>query len=235
MGKFLVDQRVFETLPNYCVGIVAAEGIDNKTTNDHIKEILTEEIHSFYDRMKGINIKDSALISPYREALRNVGINPNKFMCSIEALGKRLGTGKGLPSINPIVDLVNALSLKYVLPMGAHDIDNLSKGELRVRFSVKEDLFLPMGECRKEMMPEGELIYASKNTVKTRRWIWRQSEDGKISSETKNVFFPVDGFVGENDESVKMAISGLETLLQDIFCCNTASGLVTSKNSIFNI
>lgn len=119
-------------------------------------------------------------------------------MCSIEALGKRVQKGHALPEINSIVDLGNAFSLKYVLPMGAHDIGKLD-GDLEVRFSVEEDTFLPLGETEAEKPGAGELVYVSSHTVKTRRWIWRQSDDGKITEDTKDVFFPIDGFLGKND------------------------------------
>ncbi|WP_334295952.1 phenylalanine--tRNA ligase beta subunit-related protein, partial [Clostridioides difficile] len=35
----------------------------------------------------------------------------------------RVAKNKKLPHINPIVDLGNSISLKYLLPMGAHDMD----------------------------------------------------------------------------------------------------------------
>ncbi|WP_418889350.1 phenylalanine--tRNA ligase beta subunit-related protein [Porcincola intestinalis] len=47
-----------------------------------------------------------------------MNINPNKYFCSIEALFTRIAKGKGVPHINPVVDLGNAISLKYTLPMG---------------------------------------------------------------------------------------------------------------------
>ena len=35
-----------------------------------------------------------------------------------------------------------------------------------------------MGETQPEATPAGELVYVSGHTVKTRRWLWRQSDDG---------------------------------------------------------
>ncbi|WP_225436852.1 phenylalanine--tRNA ligase beta subunit-related protein [Limosilactobacillus reuteri] len=47
-------------------------------------------------------------------------------MCSVEALFKRLSKRKELPHINPLVDLNNAVSFKYTLPMDTHNLDNAS-------------------------------------------------------------------------------------------------------------
>ena len=120
-------------------------------------------------------------------------MNPNKFMPSIEALGKRVQKNAELPSINSVVDLGNAISLKYIVPIGAHDVTSV-EDTINIRFSIEGDTFLPLGSVEVEEVPEGELVYASGNKVKTRRWIWRQSDDGKIIEDTKDVFFFVDGF-----------------------------------------
>ncbi len=85
-----------------------------------------------------------------------------------------------MPSINPIVDLGNAISLKYTLPMGAHDLGNIDDKNIEVRMSKKEDTFLPFGGNEVEQLTENEVVYTVGNQVRTRRWTWRQSEYGKI-------------------------------------------------------
>src|SRR5665648_767688 len=79
-------------------------------------------------------------------------------------MAKRVAKGNILPSINPIVDLGNSLSLKYVLPMGAHDLDALAD-EIAVRFSVKGDLFTPLGTEDIEILEKGELVYADTKRI----------------------------------------------------------------------
>ena len=77
-----------------------------------------------------------------------LGINPNKFLCSIEALLTRIAKGKGFPHINAAVDLGNAVSIKHRLPMGAHDLDTIEDG-LDVRLAQEGDTFIPFG-CTEE-------------------------------------------------------------------------------------
>ncbi len=54
---------------------------------------------------------------------------------------------------------------------------------------LKGDKFVPFGETDVELMEEGELIYSVGDMVKTRRWIWRQGEEGKITNSSKIYFF----------------------------------------------
>lgn len=233
MKKFRIEKDVFEKLPNYCVGVVVAIGIDNTILNKKVEDFLDNAANKFTTNKKEANIRE--LVSPYREAFYALEMNPNKFMCSIEALLKRVQKGNSFPHINTIVDLGNAFSVKYEIPLGAHDIDKL-EGDLEVRFSKENDTFLPLGETVAENMPTGELVYASLNIVKTRRWIWRQSNDGKIEETTKNVFFPIDGFKGINDKKVlELRDELVEFLISELGCKDVKTGFVDKENNEFVI
>ena len=215
MKKFTVDPAVFAKLPDYCLGVVVVEGFDNAAPCPAIDAMLDQSAADFAARHAGDNVRELPGVKACREAFQALSMNPNKFMVSIEALAKRVQKNGALPHINPLVDLGNALSLRHEVPMGAHDIDKMEPCGIAVRFAGEGDTFLPMGEEAVEVMPEGELCYVSAHTVKTRRWMWRQSEDGKITAETSHVFFPIDGFSSVNLDSVLAAREELAAFLRD--------------------
>ncbi len=230
MKIFYTDQKVFDVIPDYCIGIVTAKGINNHKEIPLISEMLDANVRSFSETYAGQNIRELTNIRAYREAFQKVGINPNKYMCSVEAMTKRVLKSSQLPHINPIVDLGNALSVKYQLSMGAHDIDRMEPEGLALRFSSEQDTFLPMGEEKPEQMPSDELVYVSGHTVKTRRWLWRQSEDGKITENTESVFFPIDGFTSAGPDSVINARNELAEILQTVFGCSVRTAFIDKEH-----
>ncbi|GAA0236074.1 B3/B4 domain-containing protein [Metaclostridioides mangenotii] len=232
--KFKVDKEVFDKLENVCFGVVVAKGIDNTKTVDRISNLLDISIENTENYFEGKKVKESDEILPYRDAFRELGINPNKFMSSIEAMTTRVSKNKKLPYINPVVDLGNSISLKYLLPLGAHDMD-LSSDDVSVRFSKEGDKFIPFGENEPELIEGGELIYSVGEKVKTRRWIWRQGEEGKITESSKNIFFPIDGFNDRNVDKVIKARDELAKLIQEIFECEVEVGFVDKDNMEFEI
>ncbi len=227
--RFAVEKEVFSRLENVCFGIVVARGIDNRNSRSEISALLDSSIGSIRERLQDINLKEYPAINLYREAFVKLDFNPNKFMCSIEALVKRIMKGGEFPRINNIVDLGNAISLKYILPLGAHDL-NKAEGDIEVRFSRPEDVFVPFGAVEAEKPELGELVYASGSKVKTRRWIWRQSDEGKITEDSSNVFFPIDGFADTNLEAVMASRDELAQALKAIFNCEVKVGLVDKDN-----
>jgi len=226
--KFIIDKPVFEKLPGAVFGAVVAH-VDNRKIIPEISELLMTQVAVSCAEMGGGNLKEHPYILPYREAFAALSVNPNKFMCSIEALCKRVQKGNGLPSVNPVVDLGNAVSLKYMLPMGAHDLGKMD-ADFMVRFSEPDDRFTPFGSEETEIPDPGELVYVSGNTVKTRRWIWRQSEEGKIDETSSHILFPIDGFVPDL-ERIFTAQDELVSLIGKYFGVAAKKGLLTAENN----
>ena len=230
--RFKIEKKIFDKLDNLYVGVVVAKGVDNTKKYPQISQALTESLKVAEDRFLDKKVKEDELIIPYREAFRKLGINPNKFQCSVEALFGRIAKGKKLPSINPLVDLNNAVSLKHTLPMGTHDLGRSSE-DIEMRYARSGDTFTPMGSTETETPEDGEIIYAVGNEVRTRRWAWRQSEYGKITPDTNYVFFPIDGFRGVNNTEADAATKELAELLQNIFGCEVVSGYVDREHPEF--
>ncbi|MBS4913375.1 MAG: hypothetical protein KHZ77_04325 [Veillonella sp.] len=227
--KFIVEKEIFEKLPNACFGVVMAKGIKNDKEYPEIERLLNGSIQLAAHRFDGKKVKEEAEILPYREAFRALNINPNKYLCSIEALFTRIAKGKGMPHINPVVDLVNAISLKYTLPMGAHDLGGSSE-DICIRLAQTGDTFLPFGNDVEETPDPGEVVYAVGAQVRTRRWTWRQSEHGKITTDSTDIFFPIDGFTDINQEQLIIARDELQQLITQIFGCEVIAGLVDAAH-----
>ena len=69
--------------------------------------------------------------------------------------------------------------------------------------------------------------------LRTRRWTWRQSEHGKITATTQDVFFPIDGFADINKDRVDQARMELQEQLETIFGVKTRTGIVDRKHPEF--
>ena len=201
--KFEVSKDFFDKVEDAVFGVVVVKNFDNKVSYNYINKMFDESLKSSKEKFLNVKIKEEPWILPYREAFRSLNINPNKYMCSIEALMTRISKGNDIPHINPMVDLGNALSLKYELPIGVHDIDNFIDGDIQIRESDGNDNFIPFGSTEVEHPEVGEIIYASGNEVKTRRWTWRQGERSKVTEESKDFFIPIDGFTSNKDKIIR--------------------------------
>ncbi|SCM81035.1 B3/4 domain-containing protein [uncultured Sporomusa sp.] len=231
---FIVSKEVYEKLNTVYFGVVVAKGLNNQGVNYEVEQLLSESVDFIKSKFQTGKIKEALELSPYREAFTRLGINPNKYMSSIEAMGSRIIKSGSFPKINPLVDLGNAISLKYLVPLGAHDLD-AANGDIQLRMSKTGDTFVPFGSEETELLTPGECIYSAGEVVKTRRWIWRQSEHGKVTDKTRNVFFPIDGFQDQNYKSIIAARDELAEQLHRIFSCEVKVGIVDRDNQSFKL
>jgi len=207
---FHISPEVRERFPDFCVGIVVATGVDNRGTAESEVAAAAERLR---ERLAGSNWEANPSIAVWRRAFEQAGIDPIEYPSAIESLVRRTMSSAPLPAINTAVDLANAVSLTYMLPIGAHDIDHL-QGDMVVRHSREGDLFTPRGQSENQPVPSGEIVYADDCEVRTRRWVWRLGERGKVTTASRAIFFPIDGFKGVNEDDVKAAAADLAARLQ---------------------
>jgi len=223
--RFRVAAEIFERFPDACVAIVAATDVANDTPVEAVRALLRAAEQEARERLGPDDLKAHPFIARWREAFRALDLNPNKYRSSVEALLARVLKGDELPALSPAVDLVNAVSLRYMLPVGAHDADRLS-GDLRVRQAVGGETFHPIGGGEAETVEPGELVYADEAEVRTRRWVWRQGDGARVTAESRTIFFPIDGWLGLNEADAREAARELARLLQEYLGARTALSFV---------
>ena len=115
---FSVDEKLFDLFPELQIGVLICK-IENKRYGEDRLEAVLDDIRAGFGYEKP---QDHPHIKAWRDAFTKLGISASKYHSSIESLLRRALKGGPFPRINPVVDLYNAVSLKYLVPMGGHAI-----------------------------------------------------------------------------------------------------------------
>jgi DNA/RNA-binding domain of Phe-tRNA-synthetase-like protein len=188
---FSIQKELFDILPDLTIGMVVAKGVDNTHPSKEIDDLLAKAVEEVKKNFVGDKAQEHPRIKPWRTAFSKLGISGSKFPSSIESMARRILKGDPFPKINPLVDLYNSVSLRFLVPMGGHDLDTL-EGNIHLRFTEGWEPFTPMGGGETVTVPKGELVYRDDREVLTRNWVWRQCEKDKTTEKTKNIFIPMD-------------------------------------------
>jgi DNA/RNA-binding domain of Phe-tRNA-synthetase-like protein len=188
---FSIQKEIFDILPDLTIGMVVAKGVNNTHPSKEIDDLLAKAVEEVKKNFVGDKAQEHPRIKPWRTAFSKLGISGSKFPSSIESMARRILKGDPFPKINPLVDLYNSISLRFLVPMGGHDLDTL-EGNIHLRFTEGWEPFTPMGGGETITMPKGELVYRDDREVLTRNWVWRQCEKDKTTEKTKNIFIPMD-------------------------------------------
>jgi len=189
--KDTVSQEVLAKFPDYIRGVVVARGVNNQGENQKLLQLLQKVEQDATKDESLLDIKNHPRIASWRQAYAAFGVNPNKFYCSIESLGRRARRGDQLPYINTLVALFNYFSLKHMVPSGGDDLDSV-EGRLCLTLAKGNEPFTPFNSEVIEYPAPGEVIYVDDNKVMCRCWNWRQGDQTKLTPTTSNVAINVD-------------------------------------------
>lgn len=227
--QFLISPDIFARFSGIRLAVVVAHGIDNQ----HTPTTIADQWQSVWNEAQAAkqygNAQSHPHVRPWREHFRALGISSKDFPSSIEALLRRALKGGEPFSINALVDFYNAVSLRYVVPVGGFDIDQLH-GPLELRLTQEGDTFTALGEQTFVPVPAGEVAYADGQTVLTRHFVWRQAQTGLIAPSTRSVFL-VSEILGEVGQDVAEAVlADLHTGVQTLFNVPAQTFLLDSRN-----
>lgn len=229
---FKIEKNLLDLGGGVYTGVVAAFGLDNAAPNEKISAMLQAEVTKTAAELADVPVKSLPALAPYQRAMKGININPGKYPCSIESILTRIAKKGEFPSLSPVVDLGNYISLKYKVPVGVHDADTIS-GELNVRLATEEDCALEENSMEKDPLTVGEPVYAAGTSVRTRRWLWRQMPAGRVTENSVNFVFPIDGF-SDNKQIVDQACEELVALLKELFDVTAERGVINQENCEFH-
>ena len=213
---YIISPDIFRKYPGYVRGIVLANSVHNSASPEALVGLLRQAEESLRARLNLETLAEQPAFKSWREAFRAFGAKPADFRPSIEAMARRVLRGDPLPSINALVDIGNVISLRYLLPAGAHAIDRLT-GDISLRLADGTENFIALGSEELEHPLPGEVIFAEGSTVLTRRWVWRQGSHTLAQPESTAIEFNIDGLPPTSLESVEQAGKDTAALISQ-FC-----------------
>jgi DNA/RNA-binding domain of Phe-tRNA-synthetase-like protein len=205
MHPIQIDPTIHQAFPHYSLLIVYARGLRNAPSNGLSTHAL-RQAEALQRSQFTHKPSEHPHIAAWREAYAAFGLKPSKFLCSVEALLSRTLKGNDLPSINMLVDLYNAVSVKHLLPVGGENWDRLA-GPLVLQFATGTEPFdtVKDGQLCTEFPQAGEVIWADPAGVTCRAWNWRQGLRTRLSEDTTNAYFMFDCLQPYSIEALKAA------------------------------
>jgi DNA/RNA-binding domain of Phe-tRNA-synthetase-like protein len=225
---FRIADEIFQRFPGYVRGVVIAHELANGPSPQALLDLLREAEASVRARVKPDAVAEEPRINCWREAYRAFGAKPAEFRSSIEAMARRALKNERLPAINALVDIGNLISLRHLVPAGAHAIDVLA-GDIALRLATGTEEFVAFGSTETEHPLPGEIIFTEGDRVLTRRWTWRQAQHTLTLPGTRAVEFNIDGLPPVAPAEVEQA--GMEILeLVERFCGGRARFALLAKD-----
>jgi DNA/RNA-binding domain of Phe-tRNA-synthetase-like protein len=207
-----VDASVFALRPDYRALLLAVDGIVPGPSDEASEALLQAAEAATGAALRERPVQELPHVAAWREAYRAFGAKPQRTRNSLEALLRR--TASGLPRVNRLTDLYNAISVLHQIPLGGEDLARYD-GPPRLRRATGTEPFDTMadGSAVTEHPDPGEVVWCDDAGVTCRRWNWRQARRTQLTDGTSTALFILDALAPVTDEALHAAADDLATHL----------------------
>jgi DNA/RNA-binding domain of Phe-tRNA-synthetase-like protein len=186
-----VEAAVFALRPDYQVMLLAADGITPGPSDHSSEALLLSAEAAAHDALLVTAPEDLPHVAAWREAYRAFGAKPQRTRNSLEALMRR--TASGLPRVNRLTDLYNAISVLHQIPLGGEDLTGYRGAPRLIRAAGDEPFDTTAdGIAVVEHPDPGEVVWCDDAGVTCRRWNWRQGRRTQLTQDTTTALFILD-------------------------------------------
>lgn len=185
-----VHDDVTALAPGFTHLVIEAQDLVNGPSTEASSGLLDGATRRLIDRLDGRAPHEDPHMAAWRETYTAFGAKPSRTRNSAEALARRALADGGLPRINLLVDLYNAISVAHLIPVGGEDLDRV-KGEMRLVRATGQEPFTTVaaGQESVEHPEPGEVVWRDDEGVTCRRWNWRQGPRTRLSEASTHAVF----------------------------------------------
>lgn len=165
-------------------------------------------------------------IQAWRRTFSAMGLKPTQYRCAAESLLRRWRKEGGLPALHPLVDVCNAASLAFAMPVAVFDLAAIT-GDLTVRHARGDESYAGVGGEQEPPAP-GEVVFADDaGQAHARRWCHRQSAQSAVRDTTQQVLIVAEAMHATAAHDMAQLLEVLATAATGLGCTVDARALLS--------
>jgi DNA/RNA-binding domain of Phe-tRNA-synthetase-like protein len=221
---------IWRDFPELAVGVLSVNGITPEAS-------AAPQIARFNaiarSRLAACAESDLPEIQAWRRVFSKMGLKPTQYRCAAESLLRRFRKENALPPIHPLVDLCNAVSLAFAIPVAVFDVARVADS-LEVRYADGTEAYAAFsGEI--EHPARGEIIFADRaGQAHARRWTHRQSALSAIAPGSAEVLIVAEAHHASGKDDVQRLVESLAAALAEVWAVTPVTALLTASAPRFD-
>ncbi len=227
---FRHSSEIHAGFPELAAGAIPARGPFG-AIGDHPEVIALVE--GARQRLAAANEGEFVEVAAWRRAFARMGLKPTQYRSASESLLRRLRQDGALPAIHPLIDLANAVSVGFAVPIAVFDLARV-EGCLEVRPALGDERYLTFSDAI-ETPEVGEVIFAdAAGRAHARRWCNRQSGLSAIRPATRDVLIVAEAMHDGGADGVARLVETMTRLLAAQGATVSATGRPSRETPVFS-
>ena len=217
--------EIWRDFPELVPGVIVANGITHDVTVGDRVGRFTAIVRS---RLDGVTESELPEIRAWRHAFTRMGLKPTQYRCASEALLQRLRKEGAIPPLHPLVDICNAVSAAFAIPVAVFDVSAIV-GRLEVRYAAGDEQYLTFSGQAEHPSPR-EVIFADQaGQVHARRWTNRQSGLSAVRASTAAALIVAEAMHDSAASDVPKLVAAIAGELNAIWSTTPAAAVLTQS------
>jgi len=223
---FQHSAEIWRDFPELVPGVMYAEGITRDVSvGARTGRFIAIAKSRLAERPEG----ELPEIQAWRRAFSRMGLRPTQYRCAAESLLRRFRKEGTLPQLHPLVDLCNAVSLAFAIPVAVFDISKIT-GHLEVRYAVGDEEYVTFsGDV--EQPDHGEVIFSDQaGQAHARRWTNRQSGRSAVQSSTTAALIVAEAMHASASSDVQQLLAALADELDAVWSVTPKASMLSQSS-----
>ena len=230
--QFSHHPDIWTQYPELAAGVLYADGI-------HAAVDLSSQLERFNaiarSRLDAAGTESELPeVQAWRRVFSRMGLKPTQYRCASEQLLRRFKKEGELPRLHPLVDLCNAVSLAFAIPVAALDAGKIT-WPLQVRPASGSEAYQSFsGEI--ENPEPGEVSFVDADgKAHARRWTHRQSGLSAVRDESKSVLIVAEAVHANAAADTAKLADSLAQAIQEVWGVRVQVGQLTNSSRTFDL
>lgn len=226
---FQHSSGIWRDFPELVPGVLLAEGITKDVSAGRQVAAFNAIAES---RLTTASEGELPEIQAWRRAFSRMGLRPTQYRCASESLLRRFRKEGSLPQIHPLIDLCNAISLAFAIPVAVFDVSEVAE-HLEVRYADGDEVYVTFsGET--EHPDAGEVIFAdAAGRAHARRWTNRQSGASAVRDTTTTVLIVAEAMHSSALDDVQRLTAAVADGLHAIWSVTPKATVLSTSSPRF--
>ncbi len=220
---------IWRDFPELVPGVLFAEGITRDAA-------VTPSIARFSaiaaSRLANASEGELPEIQAWRRAFSRMGLKPTQYRCASESLLRRFRKEGSLPRIHPLIDLCNALSLAFAIPVAVFDVSAIAE-YLEVRYATGEESYSTFSGAIEHPDPREVIFADGARRAHARRWTNRQAGSSAVRDTTTAVLIVAEALHGSAAPDVRQLTAALADELNAIWSITPRTTVLSQSSPRF--
>jgi DNA/RNA-binding domain of Phe-tRNA-synthetase-like protein len=221
--------EIWRDFPELVPGIVFAEGI---TPHVSVGDRAAKFTAIASSRLAVRTENELPEIQAWRRAFARMGLKPTQYRCASESLLRRFRKDGALPQLHPLVEVCNAVSLAFAVPVAVFDVSKITGG-VEVQYAAGDEDYVTFSSQAEHPAPHEVIFVDRARHVHARRWTNRQSGLSAVRTSTAAALIVAEAMHDSAASGMPELITAIAGELAAIWSITPAATLLSQSSPRF--